>query len=59
MAEKQTYEPGSRVEEAGDYVPVDGDGDRTAGPIPLSAGDDFPPLNGPDERWTAVGAAGD
>jgi hypothetical protein len=57
--EQQKHEPGTRVETAGDYVPIDGKGDRTAGPVPLAEGDDFPPLNGPDEAWVAAGTGGE
>jgi hypothetical protein len=58
MPGRQRHEPGTRVERAGEYVPVDEDGDRTAGPIPLEAGDEFPPLNGADEAWMPVDDGG-
>ena len=55
MAGQERYEPGTEVERTGEYVPTDSGGDRTAGPIPLEAGDTFPSLQGADEAWMAVG----
>jgi hypothetical protein len=54
MNKEQRHEPGTRVKTSGEYVPVDGDGDRTAGPVPLESGDEFPPLNSPDEAWVSA-----
>jgi len=54
MNTEQRHEPGTRVKTSGEYVPVDEGGDRTAGPIPLESGDEFPPLNSPDEAWVSA-----
>jgi hypothetical protein len=56
MDDRKKHEPGDRVETAGDYVPVNADGDRNAGPISLAAGDTFPPLSGTDQSWVASGS---
>jgi hypothetical protein len=54
MPDQERHEPGSEVPSDGDYVPVDDSGTRTAGPVPLEEGDEFPPLQTSDEAWMAV-----
>ena len=54
MSDRQRHEPGTTVPESADYVPVDDSGKRTAGPVPLEEGADFPPLNRAEEAWVRV-----
>jgi hypothetical protein len=50
----QTHEPGDEVKTSGEYTPVDDDGKRTGGPIPLESGDQFPSLTGGATGWQKV-----
>ena len=51
---EQTHRPGARVESSGDYAPVDQQGKRTGGPVPLEEGDEFPPVDGATVGWQRV-----
>ena len=50
----QTHSPGEEVQTSGEYAPVDDEGKRTGGPIPLESGDEFPSLTGGATGWQKV-----